>query len=105
MVNKIPSYLADKEEWLRQIAFAVNLLIDGKSNALGEVTLSANASSTVVVDSRVGINSVINLMPKTANAASALSTTYISSRGTQTFTITHANNVQTDRAFEYAITG
>ena len=84
---KVPSYSADKEEWLRQIALAINSLIDGQSNAIGDVTLAAGAASTIVSDLRVGINARIFLMPMTANAAAAIPTTFISSIGKQTFTI------------------
>jgi len=102
---KVPTYSENKEEWLRQIALSINLMIDGQSNATGEVTLTANNTSTVVADLRVGINARIFLMPTTSNAAAAIGTTYISSTGKQTFTITHANNAQTDKTFKYAIIG
>jgi hypothetical protein len=44
-------------------------------------------------------------MPTTANAAAEIGngTIYVSSRGKQTATITHANNSQTDRTFAYAL--
>jgi hypothetical protein len=44
-------------------------------------------------------------MPTTANAAAELATMFVSSRGKQTFTITHANNGQTDRTFKYVVIG
>ena len=91
----------------RDVASAVNLLIDGKNNAKGEVTLTASAATTAVSDFRVGEDSVIHLTPTTANAAAEIGggTMYISSRGANTFTITHANNAQTDRTFIYTVTG
>ena len=102
---KIPNYLPDNDEWLRQMALNINLLIDGQSNAIGELTLTANAASTVIADLRVGINARILLMPTTANAAAALTTTYIGTVGKQTFTVTHANDAQTDKTFKYSIVG
>lgn len=102
---KVPVFLADTDQWLRNMALAINELIDGKSNATGSITLNANATSTVVTDRRVGIDSIIPLMPTTANAAAAVATTYISSRGKQTFTVTHANNAQTDKIFKYIAIG
>ena len=77
----------------------------GKLNCAGSVTLTASAASTAVTDANVGVNTVILLMPTTANAAAALATTYVSSRGDQTFTVTHANNAQVDRTFEYVAIG
>lgn len=102
---KVPPFLADPVEWMRQMALAINLIIDGRSNAIGDVTLTASQSSTVVTDLRVGTDSRIFLMPTTANAAAALATSYIDVVGKQTFTIKHANNAQTDRTFKYSIVG
>lgn len=97
---------AEKERtWMRGATEAVNSLRNGKVNSAGDLTLTENATSTVVTDIRVGGNSVILLMPKTANAAGALATTYIASVGKQTFTVTHANNAQTDREFAYVALG
>ena len=82
-------------------------LRDGKINATGSVTLTASAASTAVTDARVGGNSMVLFMPSTANAAAeqGAGTMYVSSVGKQTFTITHANNGQTDRTFSYAVFG
>tara|TARA_R100001463_G_scaffold42137_1_gene88522 strand:- start:4889 stop:5212 length:324 start_codon:yes stop_codon:yes gene_type:complete len=91
----------------RQVAFAVNLLIDGKFNSTGSVTLTASAASTAVTDYRAGPDSVILFTPTTANAAAEQGggTMYLSARAKQGFTITHANNSQTDRTFLYIVIG
>lgn len=91
----------------REIALVVNSILDGKINATGSVTLTASAASTAVTEDRAGDDSVILFMPTTANAASeqAAGGMYVSSRGKQTFTITHANNSQSDRTFEYVVIG
>lgn len=91
----------------RQIAFAVNLLTDGKFNSTGSVTLTASAASTAVTDYRAGPDSVILFTPTTANAAAEQGggTMYLSARAKQGFTITHANNSQTDRTFLYIVIG
>lgn len=103
---KVPEFSPENlTEWLRQVALAVNLLIDGRSNAIGDVTLMANQTTTIITDLRVGKDSRILLMPITANAAGTLTTTYVSAVGKQTFTITHTNNTQTDKTFKYAIIG
>lgn len=77
----------------------------GKLACTGELTLTANVASTAIDDTRAGAASVILLYPLTSNAAGAIATTYVSSRGKQTFTLTHTNNAQTDRTFMYAIFG
>jgi hypothetical protein len=59
---KLPAAGADP----RQTAQAVNLLIDGKFNSTGTVTLTASAASTAVTDYRAGPDSVIVFTPTTA---------------------------------------
>jgi hypothetical protein len=89
----------------RQVALVVRNAMDGKLNATGTVTLTASSATTAVTDNRAGGESVILFMPTTANAAAELSTMYVSARAKQAFTITHANNAQTDRTFSYVILG
>jgi hypothetical protein len=100
---KLPAAGADS----RQTAQAVNLLIDGKFNSTGTVTLTASAASTAVTDYRAGPDSVIVFTPTTANAAAEQGggTMYLSARAKQGFTLTHANNSQTDRTFLYIVIG
>tara|TARA_B100000700_G_scaffold255457_1_gene288232 strand:- start:1146 stop:1460 length:315 start_codon:yes stop_codon:yes gene_type:complete len=97
--NKVPISSATPEE----LATAVNLLIDGKMNAYGSFTLATSTTTTTVSDLRSGPDSIILFTPMTSNAASALTTTYISARAKQSFTITHANNSQSDRTFSYIV--
>jgi len=86
---------------------AVNGLIDGRPNVTGEVTLTANAASTTVTDNKFESGMVVLLQPKTANAAAALATTYITdaNKTKGAFTITHANNAQVDKTFAYVRLG
>lgn len=87
----------------RQTAEIVNQILDGKINAVGVVTLASSTTTTSVSDRRCGAESVILLMPTTANAAAE--NPYVNARSKQSFTITHANNGQTDRTYAYAILG
>ncbi len=86
---------------------AINSLIDGRSNATGTVTLTANAASTTVTDNKFESSMAVLLQPKTANAAAALATTYITdaNKSKGSFTITHANNAQVDKEFSYVRLG
>ena len=96
---------AEWSEWrgaLRRIANSVNSLGDGRSNAVGSVTLAESTTTTVVTDPRVGTDSVISLMPTTANAAAEAPHIAVDAG---TFTITHANAATTDRTFSYAVQG
>ena len=88
-----------------KFAIAIQQLYAGRSNATGSVTLAAGAASTVVSPPNCAPQSAVFLFPKTANGAAALATTFISSVGKQSFTISHANNAQTDRSFFYVCLG
>lgn len=92
------------EKDLSVLALAINELASGRSNAHGVITLTASAAATVVSAQNCSANSCVCLTPQTANAASALATTYVVP-ATGSFTIHHANNSQTDRTFAYAIQG
>ena len=89
----------------REVSLAVNQILKGKLNNIGTVTLTANAATTTLTDTRIGTGSIIVLQPTTANAAGALATTYFNSPGDGTIVINHANNAQTDKTFNYAVLG
>ena len=91
----------------REISQVVNGILDGKVNSTGSFTCTTSATTTVVTDFRAGADSIILLMPTTANAAAEMGngTAFISARAKQSFTVTHANNSQADRTFGYAILG
>jgi len=97
----------DEVQHRQHIAEALEELADGKLNSTSNVTLTANSTTTVIVDFRVGANSVILLSPITANAATEFASggMYVSSTGKQTYTITHNNNAQTDRDFRVLVVG
>jgi len=106
MFQKVPEYQTDPTEWLRKVATRVNAILDGKTNNTGSVTLTASTTTTTVTELRAGADSIILLSPTTANAATALATTYHSSTiAGASFTLTHANNAETDRTFNYIIIG
>lgn len=88
-----------------RLSQAINELFQGRSNAVGTCTLTAAATSTVVAAENCGDESQVFLTPRTANAAAAIATTYVSSVGNGTFTLTHANNAQVDRTFGYVAIG
>lgn len=104
---KLPLAFSTPEDGFRRTSSLVNQVVDGKTQNIGSVTLTDSSATTVVADLRVGVHSVIVFMPTTANAAAEVGAggMYISSRGDSTFTITHANNAQTDRDFEYVVVG
>ena len=90
----------------RVISEIVNNLVEGKSNNTGEITLNVDSATTTTInDGRIGYNSVILLMPKTANAASVATSTHISATAKGSATITHAANTLNDKTYRFIIVG
>jgi len=102
------AYIVGRDEKdLKKFAMAIQQLAQGRSNAVGTVTLTHDVASTTVTAVNCGSGSVVLLSPLTANAAAEIGagTCYISTVANQSFTITHANNAQTDRTFGYVAIG
>ena len=93
------------DEWVHKIAYILGNVMDGKTNNTGSVTLTASTTTTTVTNARIGVDTQISLTPTTANAATALGTTYQSSNAAGSLVLTHANNAQTDRTFKYTLVG
>ncbi len=104
-----PRFLRDPLEWCRRITNSVYEIMQGKTDNTGSITLTANSATTTLTEApgRIGQNTVILFMPTTANAASAMTNLYVSARSVanNTFTLTHTNNAQTDRIFNYVLIG
>ena len=90
-----------------KIVRAVRELFEGRSNAVGRFTLTANAASTTVTAANCGVGSTVLLTPTSAHAAAEVGngTIYVSAVASGSFTIVHANNAQTDRTFMYVAIG
>jgi len=97
--------VSTQEKDLSKFALAVQGAFNGRSNATGVVTLAPGATSTTVKAPNCAPQSAVFLFQKTANAAAALATTFVSAVGKQSFTLTHANNGQTDRTFFFVCLG
>ena len=95
--------------YMRRLWDSMFRMRQGKLECVAELTLAANAATTVFTDLRLSLQSVLIFDPKTANAATELGNgtmyTLTANRGGDFWTITHANNVQTDRTFQVAIIG
>lgn len=90
---------------LEEAVQAILELIKGRGNFVGSVTLTANAAATVVSFENCSAASKVFLSPRTANAAAAVPTTYISAIAQGSFTITHANDAQVDKTFDFECVG
>jgi hypothetical protein len=91
------------ESRLAVVTQAVRELAEGASNSLSQVTLNPSTTTTIVSNPLCTNQSHVALCPLTDNAAAAIPTTYVSSRGQGTFTLTHANAVSVDRTFSYRL--
>lgn len=104
-IEVLPTTVIDPKQLLLLAAIKINEILKGRMNCTGSVTLTANAASTVVSDNQFNSDQVPLLIPTTANAAAAIATTYVSARAGGSFTLTHANNAQTDKSFLYVRIG
>lgn len=100
--------------WIRRAAVVLNNVLRGKLNAIynsagSDFTLAAGAASTALTDARLSINSHVTFTPLTANAAAEQGngTMYVlaANMNSGLWTISHANNAQTDRTFRVLIIG
>src|SRR4051812_28629897 len=95
------------EKDLSKLTLAINELASGRSNATGVFTLAAGVATTAVTAPTCAGGSVPMLVPTTSNAAAEIGngTLYVSAIGRGSFTVSHANNGQTDRTFSFACLG
>lgn len=105
----VPDAPAFSAAGLRQIAVVLKRMLVGGLNVTGDLTLTASANSTTLSDPRINVNSVILLMPKTANAQAELSNVaqplYFDTPASGSVVIHHNNNAQNDRTYRVIILG
>lgn len=98
----------DEKDGTRQNQI-IRQLIEGRSNAVGSVTLAHDgvATTTTVSAETCGPNSAIFLFPTTAHAAAVVATTYIKTTDVspKQFIVTHATTSNTDVTFFYVCLG
>ena len=102
-------YLSPVEKDSKRQNVAIRQLIEGRSNAVGLITLAHNgvATSTVVTAVNCSTSSAVFLFPTTAHAAAVVATTYVASAGVINgqFTITHAATSNADMTFFWVCLG
>ncbi len=95
--------------YLRSLRGVIQSMWNGKLNCTGEITLTANAATTVLNRKGLSPQSVVTFDPKTANAATELygATMYVltANRLNDAWTITHSNGAGVDRTFQYSVLG
>jgi len=108
----VPTYISSNiTEWATKVRNTANNSLRGKMNSVGTFTLGANTASTMVVTTPglITPNSVIAYYPKTANAAAnfADGAMFLSTvdPANDRFTLTHTNDANTDKTFQFAVLG
>jgi hypothetical protein len=102
-----PAEAYDTPGFKRRLFEVLELLLNGRTRNQGSITLDASVTTTAVDNPNFESHQTVVFSPLTANAAAEIGAggMYVSSRTTGQFTITHANNAQTDRNFEYVFVG
>lgn len=94
------------EEHARKIALVTEQILLGKTNNTREVTLDSNATSTLIEDSRISVDTVIQLSPKTQSAATAMAAGVIYYEANKAeLTIHHDSQPDEDRTFGAVLVG
>ncbi len=88
----------------RQVAEIVNNLVEGKSNNTGSFSTTTFTTSSTLTDERIGVNSVIVIMPLDSNSAAELIDIYFDSF-TQGSCTVHYGNHAAARNYRYIIVG
>lgn len=107
-----PKYDRDNlDEFVRSLNSVLNGIMLGRTNNTGTVTLTANATTTVVTLSagQLGPYTQVIFTPNTVNAATEFGAgkLYVSLIDADNFqfTITHSNTADTDKIFQYVLVG
>ncbi len=92
----------------REVHQRIRELIEGRSNAIGTVTLTANVGTTTVTKRTINANAAVFLFPVTASAATEFAAGTLRAAvatGGGSFVITHVNSATADRTFSYLVIG
>jgi hypothetical protein len=93
------------EAWVVQIARTLNLVLRGKVNAVTSITLTANATSTTLIDDRIGASTYVALVPLTSSSTAIDIAPYVSARTRGSATIAHGSSPADDLEFSVLLIG
>jgi hypothetical protein len=96
--------LTNPDQHRKQIARAVNGILQGKSGNTMSITLTPSATSTTVTDSRISLSTALHLTPTTPAAATALPGIFIVATDGQAV-ISHPSSAATNQTFTASIQG
>jgi len=100
MFRRLPPFGGDQ----RAVAEIVNGIMDGKTNNTGSVTLATGgAATTTITDARIGVDSVILLMPTDDTSAASyypyLAVQDSTNQTAASTTVAYAMKAQQDRQY------
>ena len=99
----------DSDPDIQRISRAVNLLLNGKINSTGTVTLAVSpATTTVITNALLSPLSVVlfDPMTETASGLDGMGLHVLEAdRGSGSWTITHEASAAADRTFKYVVLG
>jgi len=97
--------IAQGEKDLSQFARSIIDLFRGASHASGSFTVAEDATSTVVLAPNCSPTAKVFLQATSATAAAEVGggTIYVSAKAQGQFTVTHANDPDTTRTFDYEL--
>lgn len=101
----VPVFQPDEIRHRRNISVWAGWINQGHMQNTRDITLNANATTTVILDERAAVNSFVGFMPLTANALSAQPAVRVLSQSAGGFTITHTNSASVDQNFRYCLLG
>lgn len=106
-ITPVPESVAESSapSWRVLVARTVNLILAGKQNNTATLTLTANATSTVLSDGRIGRFSQVLLEARTASAAAARSAGLYVVPGNGEVTVYHAAFPLGDMTFGIVVVG
>lgn len=84
-----------------QMASVVNEHTRGHQENTGTCTLGASTVTTLVIETRIKLTQKVFLAAKSANAAGAVASLFVSAVADGSFTLTHASTATLDRIFDY----
>ena len=101
-----PVTLPDEKQHRRLIAQCLQGAMSGKLNCVTSITLTPSATSTAIIDKRIGANTFIGFTPRTLNASTAwTSGLYVASKQNGQATLNHASSANTDQTFDVLLIG
>lgn len=104
-LGKVRGEGKDYREIVRELALAVNAILNGNINSGGSVTLTASSTTTVVTNRLIGPDTIMVLAATTANAAAAADVVYQAVTDKYEITLTHDSNAAVDRTYKYVLLG